>query len=64
MSFYIKSNITIRLKLWNYGILGYHSNVLSSVNMLHERNLQYVRHERPSSLLFQLAYRVCPANTT
>lgn len=60
MSFNIKSNVTIRLKFWNYGFSGYHSNVLSSANKLHERNLYYVGHERP---VFQQAYRVCSENT-
>lgn len=63
MSFYIKRKVTIRLKLWNYGISGYHSNVLSNAKKLHERNLQYVGHERPSSPLLQQAYRVCSENT-
>jgi hypothetical protein len=63
MSFYIKSNVTIRLKLRNCGISGYRSNELSGVNTLHERNLQYVDHQQLSSLLFLPAYRVCSANT-
>jgi hypothetical protein len=41
-----------RLQLWKSAFSGYHSNEMSSVNMLHKRKVHVVGHERDSSLLF------------
>jgi hypothetical protein len=55
------TNITVRLKFWNYKISGYRSNELLSVNMLHQQKLHSRSLTREQS--FVSVYRVYYVNT-
>jgi hypothetical protein len=64
ISLYVNGFISVRWKLWNDTILGYRSNKLSNVNILHEWKLcSRSRMSEQSFVLVYRAYYVSTGNT-